>query len=411
MKKCKIVITFIIIFSILLSIPTPVNAIIPGSDTAPSTTNRSAYFIPIEVAEEIAMLFVSDTINLEDVTWDSETEVYDITIMYNIDGDVNAYTFELSDGYVVVSAYGDVPNIILEWSDRAEPIYKELELTNTDQIVYCGSLNYYKDSGSEMLQALNGATVSRHEISDDLASISSVSYVPIAIKNKVNNAHSTTQDVEGSDDYIDNAIEHANEWYEGPFVCDGDNWENDWDNGVPITLYETSDFKDLDDGYTQHCGPTAITNFLSMYGNRYNILSIKNTDPDDIFRTVAQIGYDYLYYYNWEHGGTANASAGNYVVRCFQAFGINNVVKNYRKGLMYNNIRSTLENNHIAYVMLTGHPKYGNHHVICYAYTRLVSRATGYYKTYLKVADGHSHDPRFLDLAAVTTDTYWEIDY
>ena len=53
MKKCKLVITFIIIFSILLCIPTPVNAIIPGSDTAPSTANRSSYFIPIEVAEEI----------------------------------------------------------------------------------------------------------------------------------------------------------------------------------------------------------------------------------------------------------------------------------------------------------------------------------------------------------------------
>lgn len=58
--------------------------------------------------------------------------------------------------------------------------------------------------------------------------------------------------------------------------------------------------------------------------------------------------------------------------------------------------------------MVNNHSTYGDHHMVCYAYTRLISETTGLYKTYLKVADGWDTRPKYVDLATVTSDTYWE---
>lgn len=58
--------------------------------------------------------------------------------------------------------------------------------------------------------------------------------------------------------------------------------------------------------------------------------------------------------------------------------------------------------------MVNNHSTYGDHHMVCYAYTRLISETTGLYKAYLKVADGWDTRPKYVDLATVTSDTYWE---
>ena len=49
---------------------------------------------------------------------------------------------------------------------------------------------------------------------------------------------------------------------------------------------------------------------------------------------------------------------------------------------------------------LTAHNAYQNHAVVCFAYTRMVSSSTGYYKTYLKIADGLNDEPRYIDLSS-----------
>ena len=61
--------------------------------------------------------------------------------------------------------------------------------------------------------------------------------------------------------------------------------------------------------------------------------------------------------------------------------------------------------------MLQGHETYGNHAVICYAYTRLVSTSTNAYKTYMKVADGWYTSPRYIDLATCLGDSYISIKF
>lgn len=42
--------------------------------------------------------------------------------------------------------------------------------------------------------------------------------------------------------------------------------------------------------------------------------------------------------------------------------------------------------------------------------TRLVN-GSGTYATYLKAADGWAHSPRYLDMASLSSDKYWEASF
>ena len=130
------------------------------------SVEREDLFISSELAQEIAALFISDMINMGEVTWDTSTDIVDVVTMYDgtDEHNITAYTVELDEGYVVISAYVDVPNVVLEWSDEATPLYKEFDLDETDEIVYGGSLYYYKDSGNGSLETLAGLTVERSEV-------------------------------------------------------------------------------------------------------------------------------------------------------------------------------------------------------------------------------------------------------
>ena len=65
------------------------------------------------------------------------------------------------------------------------------------------------------------------------------------------------------------------------------------------------------------------------------------------------------------------------------------------------------------YFNMTHGGRYGQHHFVGYGYYRLKksgSNDSSAYKTYLKLADGHSSSPRFLDIqASVSYTTYWEM--
>lgn len=76
-------------------------------------------FVPEEFAKQIAMLFVNDIVSCDESTaWNSDTEVTDIVPLYNEDTtDITAYTVYLTTGYVIVSAYLDMPSQVTEWSD------------------------------------------------------------------------------------------------------------------------------------------------------------------------------------------------------------------------------------------------------------------------------------------------------
>ena len=86
--------------------------------SVPITTND--LFVSQEEAYYIALLFIKDSIHTGLTVWDENTTIKNSVIMYDETGNdsITAYTFELTSGYVVVSAYLGVENIVLEWSDE-----------------------------------------------------------------------------------------------------------------------------------------------------------------------------------------------------------------------------------------------------------------------------------------------------
>lgn len=92
-----------------------VSAIAPGNGDI-TITNSGSSVLSEDIAEIIALLFVNDMTQTNMTCWDSKTSVVSTTKLYNplSETEVVAYSFDLTNGYVVVSAYPDVPNVILE---------------------------------------------------------------------------------------------------------------------------------------------------------------------------------------------------------------------------------------------------------------------------------------------------------
>ena len=419
MKK---VLSIVLSVVMLLSMSVPAFAadiiesetVVIGGDSS----EREDLFISAELAQEITTLFISDMIAIGEVSWDASTDIVEVIAMYDgtDENNITAYTIELDEGYVVISAYVDVPNVVLEWSDKAEPLYKEFDLAETDQIVYGGSLYYYKDSGNGTLETLTGFTIEQSEVINVLETKYDLANVPTAIVSALvnDNDASLMTTTPGSSSVITDPISHADQWYNGPYSCN--DYQNHWEeNGSTVECHSTSEYRNLGNGFKNHCGPTAITNMLVMYGNRFEVTEINNEDDDDIFLTVANIGTSHLYYINSDAlgiiGGTANASADNYILDAFEAYDVSGITVEGRFNINYTNIEISLRNDRLLYLLLDDHDLYGNHHVICYAYTRLVSSTDGSYVTYLKVADGWASTPRYIDIASVNGDKYWEINY
>jgi hypothetical protein len=383
-----------------------------------NSISRADLFISDGLAQEISRLFINDMISTGDVAWNTSTRIVGITTMYDgtEEHNITAYTVELNTGYVVVSAYVDVPNVILEWSDSAAPLYNEFDLEATDEIVYGGSLFYYKDDGKDQLETLTGLSVDRSNITNVLKTKYDITNVPTVIVSALigKNKSSTMTTTPGSSSVITNPISHANQWYNGPYSCN--DYQNHWETGgKSIECHRTSEYSNLGNGFKNHCGPTAITNMLVIYGNRFGISKINKTDDDDIFLKVAKIGTSNLYYINSNAlgiiGGTANSSANKYILDSFAAYNVSGITVKGRYSINYTNVEISLRNDRLLYLLLNDHNLYGDHHVVCYAYTRLVSSTDGSYVTYLKVADGWANTPRYIDIASVSGDKYWEVNY
>ncbi len=163
MSKRKIItvlMTVVLLFT-MLSVPAY------AEEPVPELTEEDL-FITEEVAEYLATFFVDDMIATGQTIWTNETEIVEAVTMYDEAGEVTAYTFELTTGYIVVSAYLDMPNLIMEWADEAEPVYEGFELENEAEIVYVGVLDYYLDEGEETLETVEGVEVPREYVENSL---------------------------------------------------------------------------------------------------------------------------------------------------------------------------------------------------------------------------------------------------
>lgn len=410
MKKALRRITALILLLAFTAVPT--FAIVPPEDAAPLYPDvpDDALFIPQATAGQIALLFLDDMIAAETTVWDENTAVTDIVTLYDAQGNINAYSVEFTDGYIIVSAHIDSPNIVLEWADEAEPLYNQLNLMPLDKVVYLGGLDYYKDSGGNHLIDLQQNSVMRTIVVNRVEENRDICYVSQRESEFINSGAFSTNSI------VD-PFEHANTVYNGPFYSPGEDfYENQWENY--IQCYNSQRFANLDGGYVGRCGPTAITSIIKSFGAKYNISIINNDTPEEVFSAVAQIGINATplpYYVNSaeQNGGTYRNLLTLYIPESFQFYDTEVAAVGLYAAKPYTNIKSALERGSLLYLALSGSTVYqGNHSVVCYAYTRLLSNTDGSAVTYLKVADGWVNEPRYLDMESMTyNDVYMEVMY
>ena len=368
-----------------------------------------------EVAEYIAEFFVDDMIKTGKTKWSSQTHVLRTKPLYDSDGNkVNSYSVELTSGYVVVSAYIDVPNIILEWSDEVEPIYSTMSVPENSKIVFAGSLNYYTDNGEPELVSSYGEVVARNKVNNTLKAKRNIANVPkkirtMIIEEKVKYAEkgSVRPFSNTRGDYITNPYTHAVNVYGGVWTEheSADNWS-------AYANYATMD--EFPSNYQNHCGPTAITNMIKMYGNKYNNSLIKNSSNNQVFTRVMQANTLHsmetgIPYYNGLFGGTVNATADGFIKDSFAGFMVSvSVLGRYTAS--YSSIKTTLDSDsQLVYLMLQGHEPYGNHDVVGYAYIRLYSNSLNAYKSYIEICDGHNAGARYIDMGDIVNYQYWRV--
>lgn len=389
---------------------TPVSA-----ETAATRIEDEDLLINQEVAENIAELFVDDMVNSGQTKWNSDTEVTHTEILYDEQGEnITAYSVELTTGYVVVSAYVDVPSVIFEWADETEPVY-EGSLSAETKVIYTGPMGYLLDNGALTLQNLEGKEVFRSQVPNQIETLRDMQNVQPSVLQEIvtakkaaliaNGQEATTQAAADnhSGGYITDAGVYARNVYGGTWTCT--DWYNQWEDYANFAT--TSNFS----GYSNHCGPTAITNAIKMYGNRYNNYTIKNSSNVAVFNKVIEANWDSGNYYYNGGDGTFDDSADAFIRDSFAKFGVN--VSTYgRYYCTVDNIKNATTSDRLMYIMLHSYGEpYGNHAVIGYAWSRMTRSSDLGDKHFVKVCDGHKSSGRYLEVSLFIDDQYWEIHF
>lgn len=342
-----------------------------------------------ETAQCIAEYFVRDAGALEDISWTEETVVSKVVPMYDVDGKVSAYSFELTtdcqeNGYIVISAYDGAQEFILEYADKARPSYGEFISPRSaaeEKVVYTGPFGYYKELDSGEYLSSSGQTFSKEVVSEEQQALEP-QFVPYG----------------GIVDHV----AYANSHYQGPFVSNGD-WVNDFEDYCYFLIL--SDFRET---YINTCVPLAVTNMLVMRGDYENKYSITRYTPQEIYTNGLSYGL--------ATDSTVNPGLTLYVrnigvdpgdVPTYVKGAVRRIVSNAaytKKTATFANIKSELTARRPFVLEMfknatdSGYPK---HAVAAYAYNRLVSSTTGAYKSFVKVADGEVTAGRYIDIATI----------
>lgn len=395
--------------------------------TQPEITDTDV-FISEEAAEYIAEFFIRDMAESGTTIWNADTAVTEIVPMYDETGEnVVSYTAELTDGYLVISAYADAPSLIMEWADEAAPVYEELPLNEDSKIIHTGTLAYFADNGGATVVSAEGAEVPRAELSCQLMDQRSPENVPVALAEAIEERNrlsaSLEQGISPQDngaigDYISDPYVYAQNVYGGTWKCKdyANYWEN-YTSSARVSLFEN--YKGVH--YYNHCGPVAITNILKMYGKKYGNSSLINKSYGEIFEKViaASKTASPNYYINSSKGGTKGATANKFIEASFRQFGIAPGTKIKTFGsyeVTYENIVNATTADRLMYIMLW---EYGSgevpHDVVGYAYTNIYNTKTNKARAFIKICDGYVVTPRYIDASQLDTGygstPYWEVKF
>lgn len=371
------------------------------------------FIVPEAAAAYIAEFFVEDMAESGHTRWNSGTKAVNTVVMYDETGLApSAYAVELTEGYVVVSAYADVPSLVLEWADEGEPVYSGASLAAEEDLIYTSPLDYYVTDG-ETVETLQGEEVDAEEIPTPLQDCRSQENVAPALRETITEektawledhpfaAYAGTDSHKG--DYITDPFGYALCAYpqKGEWKCV--DWKNYWENYTSNALRESQI-----PSYKNACVPISITNMIRLYGNRYSTRSanaIKSTSNTSIFKSLLDLKYwagFYRPYYNQDGSGTIVDLADDFARDAFSKHNISATVGNMDT-LYMSTVREALANSdtvvQIAMAERDLNPYTGNmgHTVLGYAYTLLWNEYEDEYITFVKILDGQYTGNRFID--------------
>lgn len=373
--------------------------------------------IPSNVAEVLALMFVDSNVEagLTD-RWTEDTIANSVVPMFDADGIPTAFSVELSTngtstGYVVISAYPDVESYILEYADAAEPLYEDLNLSANDTIVYTGTMSYLKDSGSDDLVTLQNQIVDRNDVTNTLSASRDTALFAeqkADIISIYQNEPAVITRTMAPGDYgpIEDPLDYIDKVYGGGAYNSAYEWKNVLGNYTNHRVMDS--FSSVYPNF--NCGPTALTNLIETAGNYYNISSIKNKSINTIYSNIESIGVSHDWFgldYVDEYGnpvyGTFWVYMDDYIDATLDSYGVSHQNANTVKSssLSYNVIKNKIDANHFCILGVVDHDVYTSHFVYPYAYTRFKNSQTGYYKSFLKVADGWSSNGRYIDMSTI----------
>ena len=407
-KTLKIAVSMALALMMLI---TPSLAIIAPEDAAPIIPEISdeALFIPLDTTREVALLFLDDIMNTGMTEWNEQTAVTNVVTLYDQFGGVNAYSVELTTGYVVVAAYMDVPNVILEWSDISEPSYCNLNISSDEQVIYLGGIDYYKLTKDNQLMTLGSNVINRALVENKLASKRDSSNLSVIQSNyAIERTIAYTNGTEGNDPKITDPIDHANLIYDDLFYCPGGSYYvNEWGLYIDfVNQYETSRF------LYDFCGPIAVANIIAAFGNRYDISDIYSQTNSQILDNIINIGLENGYYYSNntnQTGGTPVSTTIEYIEECFADYG-ETINVSGQTVASYSNFVRALRAGSLLYFVVNNHGIYDDHAAVCYGYMTLVSRTSGNTVHYVEIADGLNSSPRYMEYTTfVNNGWFWEV--
>ncbi len=382
--------------------------------------------IDADTAALIAQAFVADNVSMElGTSWTEDTSAADVVTLYGTDGSPSAYSVELetdgqATGYVVISAYADVENLILEYAEEAEPLYAAFGSIEEKTVIYTGLTGYFAKNENDTYQTLDGEEITKADIGESVLQTvrSPKNYAENrGILSAAENGRALFAEVDGMAVYdpdgfsiqsaagtyaagdveIVDTIAHANQYYQGPFVTYS--YRNDWENYA--TFRRAKQFTSYGEG---NCGLVAMTNFVEMFGARFNMSSITSKSYTQLHDEIRQLGIEN----GWYIPGSGTIS--NYLHLYFKAvcnkYGIYyNPGSIITKVSTYENVVYQLNNGGPFILSTFDHGYYGDHGVTVYGYIRLVSQSTGWYKSYVKICDGlaEADSGRFIDMSTIAT--------
>ncbi len=390
------------------------------------------FIVPEAAAAYIAEFFVEDMAESGHTRWNSGTKAVNTVVMYDETGLApSAYAVELTEGYVVVSAYADVPSLVLEWADEGEPVYSGASLAAEEDLIYTSPLDYYVTDG-ETVETLQGEEVDAEEIPTPLQDCRSQENVAPALRETIAEektawledhpfaAYAGTDSNKG--DYITDPFVYAHNAYtqRGEWKCT--DWKNYWENYTGYALRD-----EQIPGCKNPCVPVSITNLMRLYGNRYgttSAIAIKNTSNTSIFKSIIELKYwagpFQHYYYKPDSKGTTGDLADDFARDASAKYNINAVVGNMSH-LYVSQVKEALSHTHKVVQIHLGADDANpyrvddiGHVVVGYAYTELWNDYSNEIYTFIKILDGQNTGNRFIDASFVAeqgTSSFAVVDF